>query len=668
MEPAELTQNVVDEVRHLIGSHSLWTGGVLELLTKEVTLLLGQCFLASGSRVFLIGPEEWMPADLVMLPVYPSHLSHAYCQLPDGRVKFRMPEAPWVTMGIDMEALLLPLEDSQTVAVMDDVTELAGVDLDACLFSFIAGVQKAFAQPSILIRCVGDTEFSELFTPEELAEYLKTHKDELDPIVSPPISTRIIKQLCKYVLLPLCEQFLLREEQALSCFQQLQSGEPLPIKRPTELLPTAVRIERAFYRHQAEFTYGPLLTVLGLSTRPQAISLQYANALSDNRRRQLLSDIDEGRSFLGNLAKELNVPGWVLRHIIKLDRDSVLAYTQRHDTDIVADLSRLQPANAPTNRSEVECMSRLLHELPARMPLVRQALLDRQYSSEDLRAFKWLLEDNNFNFFKNYLHFINAIYEQIKSANTPVSTMTPEALMGNPHLAEWVMLCKRWCNVYRDLLNHPDEVTKSATAHESLIWPALLSEPVTIDGVTFRSLSSYDALNKAGVILMNCLGNHFINCLHGAASILALEREGVIFAAAELDVHNLQGHPRFSVNQASGTGNRDLPDELEKLLHQLVVRLNNQEIPINPAFLDADWMPPLRQKLEQALYGVADEDLGVNDDDLWIPLPTLWRRVNHIPDIFHPAKAEDFRKCLEISPGRGQLYQVVLELVNRAAP
>lgn len=643
----ELTKDIEADIHDFFSVQSFNEEHV-QWLTQEVCTLLRQCFFTSGSRLVCIGPTKSTPARTLLILVYPSHTDGAYCHLLDGRTK-ELPKPSWRTEAIDIPSLIQPLADPEEIDQLADVEEIGGVDIDACLHTFIGGFWKILSQPKVRIS--------------------------LQPFISPDRARTIIDEFCEDVLPPFCDRFQDREDLALIFFQLMQHGESLKIAQPVESISMAARIRRIRYQHQAKCFYGPLLTVLGVSPRPQAIAYLGAATPQDERRRQLLSDIAQGRAFLGDLARELDVPAWVLRHITQLNADGVLAYSCLHGGNLIADLSRLRPINAPDNGRELERMSYVLHELPTRVPMVKAAILDRQYTIEDSRAFEWLMEENNLTLFSNYLRFIGILFDQLSINSGFKRTRSIEALIGNPSLGEWVLLCRRWQELFGNDLREGIKEPRFKPMRD-LAWPALLIEPVTVKGITFRSLASHSALLQAGLSLRKGLAYRSLDCAHGVTSILALESKGAIIGTAVIDILDYGSKPRLIINQA----NRGIVDllfrEEREALEQLIECLNRREIAINPAFLDDTvWDTVPEQRLEQVAIalidshfgGVPGQGLGQSPgQNLGHMGKTLRQRINLLPDIFLPGRVEDFKPCLEISPGRGQLYQAVSELMNRA--
>lgn len=355
--------------------------------------------------------------------------------------------------------------------------------------------------------------------------------------------------------------------------------------------------------------------------------------------------VDHAQPLLGALCRMFGVPKWVVRHLEGSGVMAVLPYSQNR-MDLPRHLARLAPEHAPNTWSEYHALLSLFASLSTgvtagrfKQPFLRSDLqaIGRQIRSEDKfwdRPYSWFLE----------------AIAWLLDLEPEVWKETIYEALGDPSIAEWLALVRRFARVEKDALGRLAAHRKRGLKGEASTggdWLPLIPEWVRVDGLDFYTLSSLKELESEGAALRHCVADHAADCAQGASHIVAVRSSGVRFATIEIVPGRQGGKLFWMLNQSSGPSNSPVPEPTGETIEKFVEQLNLGLIPLTE--------PIVEEAARQLPY------LPTSDDDGGPDLPLVLRVTNAMG----ASAADLFRPALEAGPGRGQLYHRLRQSLER---
>lgn len=149
-------------------------------------------------------------------------------------------------------------------------------------------------------------------------------------------------------------------------------------------------------------------------------------------------------------------------------------------------------------------------------------------------------------------------------------------------------------------LQPPEEETteEDLDNREFSSWPAPFPEPVRLGSLTAHFLVTPAQLKDEGMRMQHCVGSYDTHCLFRGSNIVSFrDRNGRSVSTAELLLEDFGQVIRMKTHQHKARNNGTPSPEATAALHQLVKRLNDEEL-----------QPQLREMREQLLQRQARDE------------------------------------------------------------
>ncbi|MGQ0621392.1 MAG: hypothetical protein ACT4QA_15965 [Panacagrimonas sp.] len=433
------------------------------------------------------------------------------------------------------------------------------------------------------------------------------------------VADAVVLRLTEVFAIPLIQALNRAERLIVHSSDVTEWLETLPSPRPE--LSTLTRLRN---RYQCCSIYPALRELLPVEVRLWRTSPVPLTDLHHH----LLGAVDRGEKLGPVLSEVLDVPPWVVRLLHR--RMSELGGYNREMFPLLRQLKRMTPELAPRTSEEFARLQDFLDNGHSPLVPALDRARDQGCDAELIR----LLTVEGHRAIAEYLRFLADIQSLL-----PESEASPPArlheLLGHPSLREWAALARKWSTMLPGLLLYRHVLKPAAR------WPVPFARVVNYQGYDFASIATAAALRREGKIMGNCVGNYVGGCTAGEFSIFSVGRDGQPCSTLVLLVRPEDGQLRFAIVGHEGPNREAIQPRLDEAATQFVDDLCCGRIPIKPGFT--------RWWLSSTGGG-----LSARFDSRW--------------GVLNADTIAQYRDVLEIAPGRGQLYSLVVQRVQKDVP